>query len=227
MCCNNVTGRQRSGSGQQQSEHLQQLLAQLAGRRQQPAQQESEQQWHYSQQYHFDPADSGSYPCRQQLHTAIWQDLAACHQAVADALAQQQHDVPAAHAAAPSAINPLLNPFGWVPQDPETSGYEAAGLVEEGVQQISSVRPKTAQIRSRTATSLPLECFDSPEMEQVDVQQQLQHSCEAGGPGLQAVSRFYSPDGAFSWKPCTVLQYDRCASPVQCGSSKGWIYVAM
>lgn len=210
-------------AGHQQ--RLQQQLAELAGKRQQPpAQQDVQQPWRFTQEYHFDPADCGSYPCRQQISTSLWQDLAACHQAVAQALAQQEAAPHAGSAAAAPAAatagsaDPLQNPFGWVPdeQDTAAAGFDSspgAGDQAAAMQgRISSVRPRTAQIRSRTATSLPLEFFDSPEMEQVDIQQRLQQAAEAGGDGLQALSRFYSPDGAFSWKPCTVLQYDRCAS---------------
>jgi hypothetical protein len=199
---------------------LQQQLADLASKRhQQPSvQQDVQQPWHFSQQYHFDPADCGSYPCRQQVNNALWQDLAACHQAVAQALAgaQQQalQQAGAAGTAAASCADPLQNPFGWDEQASTAAGANsstAAGDVDAAASgRISSVRPRTAQIRSRSATSLPLEFFDSPEMEQVDIQQQLQEAAAAGGPGLQALSRFYSPDGSFSWQPCTVLQYDRC-----------------
>lgn len=210
-------GRQRASAGHEQ--RLQQQLAELASKRQQtPVQQDVQQRWHFTQEYHFDPADCGSYPCRQQLNTALWQDLAACHQAVAQALAgAQQQAVQQAGAAPPAAAgcaDPLQNPFGWVPDEQGSTaadGSAAAGDEDAAASgRISSVRPRTAQIRSRTATSLPLEFFDSPEMEQVDIQQQLQEAAAAGGLGLQALSRFYSPDGAFSWQPCTVLQYDRC-----------------
>lgn len=213
-------GRQRALASHDQ--RLQQQLADLASRRhQQPSvQQDVQQPWHFSQQYHFDPADCGSYPCRQQVNNALWQDLAACHQAVAQALAgaQQQavQQAGAAGTAAASCADPLQNPFGWVPDEQASTAAgadssTAAGDVDAAASgRISSVRPRTAQIRSRTATSLPLEFFDSPEMEQVDIQQQLQEAAAAGGPGLQALSRFYSPDGSFSWQPCTVLQYDRC-----------------
>lgn len=137
-------------------------------------------------------------------------------------LAQQQFVQAADGGAAAGCCDPGQNPFGWVPDDHTDVPAAAAGAdvvgssMTAGEARISSVRPRTAQIRSRTATSLPLEFFNSPEMETVDIQQQLQTAAaEAptagadGGPGLQGLSRFYSPDGSFSWKPCTVLQYDR------------------
>lgn len=71
------------------------------------------------------------------------------------------------------------------------------------------MRPKTAQIRSRTATSMPLEYFDSPEMEQGDLQQRLFEAQAAGHVGLPALSRFYDPQGTFTWAACNVLQCDR------------------
>lgn len=212
MCCA-CAGHQKLAAGQLQSEHLQQELVQLLARRQQPsAQQDVQQPWQFTQQYHFDPLDCGSYPCKQQLQTAMWRDLAACHQAVAQALAAQQADNTGPAAA--GSTNPLQNPFGWVPDDLSTAAADADssdGTDTSAAERISSIRPRTAQIRSRTATTLQLEFFDSPEMEQVDIQQKLQDAAAAGGQGLQALSRFYSPDGAFSWKPCTVLQFDRCA----------------
>jgi hypothetical protein len=200
---------------------LRQQLVQLAAKRQHTAdQQDVQQPWVFTQQFHFDPADSGSYPCRQQLQSVLWRDLAACHQAVAQALAQQGESAAALSPAdaAVGCADPLQNPFGWVPEELDAAGRDNDGSTAAGDQeaaaahtQISSIRPKTAQIRSRTATSLPLEFFDSPEMEQVDIEQRLQEVAESGMPGLQALSRFYSPDGSFSWNPCTVLQYDRCA----------------
>ena len=193
-------------------EGLQQQLARLAARRQQvPAQEDEQQPWQFSQQHHFDPADCGSYPCRQQLHALVWRDLAACHQAVAQGLAQHQA-VQTADGAGPAVGTDVLNPFGWVPDVEVCTADDNAGCLQQESpvqQQISSVRPKTAQIRSRTATSLPLEYFDSSEMERVDIQQRLDAAEGQEAGGLQALSRFYSPDGAFSWQPCTVLQYDR------------------
>lgn len=230
------TGSSKPAAGQLQSERLQQQLVQLAAKRQHAAvQQDVQQPWQFTQQFHFDPAACGSYPCRQQLQSVLWRDLAACHQAVAQALAQQ--DKPAAASspadAAVGCADPLQNPFGWVPEEPDAEGRDndgtAAGDQEAAAAQaqISSIRPKTAQIRSRTVTSLPLEFFDSPEMEQVDIEQQLQEVAEAGMPGLQALSRFYSPDGSFSWKPCTVLQHDRCAWLLSfvCQAALVWIDV--
>lgn len=215
-----LVGRQKPGAGQLQSERLQQQLVQLTAKRQRPSgQQDVQQPWQFTQQFHFDPADCGSFPCKQQLHTAMWKDLAACHQAVAQALAQHnEHAADTPAAAAAGSCDPLQNPFGWVPDDQDSAAGDAdsnaapAHAADASAQErISSIRPRTAQIRSRTATSLPLEFFDSPEMEQVDIQQRLQDAAAEEGTGLQALSRFYSPDGAFSWKPCTVLQYDRYA----------------
>lgn len=226
MCCA-CAGHQKLAAGQLQSDRLQQQLAQLLAKRQQPsAQQDVQQPWQFTQQYHFDPLDCGSYPCKQQLQTLMWRDLAACHQAVAQALAQQQADNTGPAAA--GSTNQLQNPFGWVPDDLSTAAADADGsngTDTAAAERISSIRPRTAQIRSRTATSLRLEFFDSPEMEQVDIQQQLQDAVAAGGQGLQALSRFYSPDGAFSWKPCTVLQYDRCAS--SSSESRGGVAILM
>jgi hypothetical protein len=148
----------------------------------------------------------------------MWKDLAACHQVVAQALAQcDEHTADTPDAAVAGSIDPLQNPFGWVPDDQDgaaggaDSSAATAPADASAQQHISSIRPRTAQIRSRTATSLPLEFFDSPEMEQVNIQQRLQDASAAEATGLQALSRFYRPDGAFSWNPCTVLQYDRCA----------------
>lgn len=138
----------------------------------------------------FDPADGGSYPCRRHLHAAVWQDVAASQDA--------RGEEPPAPAAS-GGDDARANPFGWVPD--EDGAEQPSGA-------IGGVRPRTAQIRSRTATSLPLELFDSPEMEGVDVGAALRAAAAAGADGVPALSRFFAPDGAFSWQPCTVLAYD-------------------
>jgi hypothetical protein len=156
----------------------------------------------YAHEYHFNPADNGSYPSRQHLHAALWQDMAISHSLASDPASNpHQPDAAAAVAAAADAVQTA--PFGWVPDEQCSSGDSIAA--DAAVR----VRPKTAQIRSRTATSMPLEYFDSPEMEQGDLQQRLFEAQAAGAAGLQALSRFYDPQGAFIWAPCIVLQYDR------------------
>ncbi len=67
-----------------------------------------------------------------------------------------------------------------------------------------SVRPNTGQIQTKTSTTLPLEYFDSPDMELVPPAQRL----AAGGGSSAGFSRFYDAQGAFTWAPCTVVQYD-------------------
>eukprot|EP00882_Tetradesmus_deserticola_P014648 GHRQ01015585.1.p1 GENE.GHRQ01015585.1~~GHRQ01015585.1.p1 ORF type:complete len:188 (+),score=74.99 GHRQ01015585.1:1311-1874(+) len=157
----------------------------------------------YLHEHHFDPANNGSYPSRQHLHAALWQDMAVSHRLATDsACNMQQPDAAAALAEATDAAQAA--PFGWVPDEQCGSGNSTSADVA-----VQSVRPKTAQIRSRTATSMPLEYFDSPEMEQGDLQQQLFEAQAAGSAGLHALSRFYDPHGAFTWAACTVLQYDR------------------
>jgi hypothetical protein len=210
-------GRPAAGSAERQQQQLAKLLP-----RQQllPVQHQPQQpQRSFQEACHFDPADSGSYPCRQHLNAAIWQDLEACHEASADAASAggASRQPPDCGGISDAALN---NPFAWVPPHEEEQGAtaqgargassELQGAAAAAASSVSSIRPKTAQIRSRTATSLPLEHFDSPEMERVDIQQRLQDASAQGRPGLPALSRFYSPDGAFSWQPCTVLQYDRC-----------------
>jgi hypothetical protein len=34
----------------------------------------------------------------------------------------------------------------------------------------------------------------------------------AGGECVPAFSRYYAADGSFSWAPCSVLEYSRCAA---------------
>jgi hypothetical protein len=126
--------------------------------------------------------------------------MAASHTDPASELQQQN----AAAAAAEAADAAQAAPFGWVPDEQGSSGESmAAGAA------VQRVRPKTAQIRSRTATSMPLEFFDSPDMERCDFEQRLFEVQAAGAAGLQALSRFYDPQGAFTWAACVVLQYDR------------------
>jgi hypothetical protein len=165
-----------------------------------PAQQQQERV--YAHEHYFHPADNGSYPSRQHLHAALWQDMAISHSLASDpASSSQQPDAAAALAAATDAAQAA--PFGWVPDEQCSSvGSTAADAAVR-------VRPKTAQIRSQTATSMPLEYFDCPEMEQSDLQQRLFQAQAAGAAGLQALSRFYDPQGAFIWAACVVLQYDR------------------
>jgi hypothetical protein len=59
---------------------------------------------------------------------------------------------------------------------------------------------------------LPLELFDSPESELVDPAERIQAAIDAGQGGAPALSRFYEPHGSFTWAPCCVQQYDRCAA---------------
>jgi hypothetical protein len=159
----------------------------------------------YAHEYHLNPAENGSYPSRQHLHAALWQDMAISRSLASDpASNSQQPDAAAAAAAVAAAADAAHTaPFGWVPDELCSSGQSTAA--DAAVR----VRPKTAQIRSRTATSMPLEYFDSPEMEQGDLQQRLFEAQAAGAAGLQALSRFYDPQGAFIWAACMVLQYYR------------------
>jgi hypothetical protein len=157
----------------------------------------------YAHEYHYNPAENGSYPSRQHLHAALWQDMAISHSLPSDPASNSQQPDAAAAAVAAAADAAQAAPFGWVPDELCSSGESTAA--DAAVR----VRPKTAQIRSRTATSMPLEYFDSPEMEQGDLQQRLFEAQAAGAAGLQALSRFYDPQGAFIWAACMVLQYDR------------------
>jgi hypothetical protein len=89
------------------------------------------------------------------------------------------------------------NPFEWVPEQ-DWDGSSSP-----------SMRPKSAHMAPKTPTSMPLEYFDSPEMEQIDFEEELEASKAAGAPGLPAMSRFFTPQGDFSWAPCIALQQDR------------------
>jgi hypothetical protein len=152
-------------------------------------------------QFGYDPADCGSYPSRAQLYASVWHDLAAASTATQR---QQQDEDCLAEPAAAVSESAEQNPFCWVPDSVNSIDTFAEATT-------TSVRPKTAQIRSKKPTSLPLEWFDSPDMqEQSRLQQQLFEAQAAGTAGLPALSRFYSPQGSFSWAPCTLVQYDRC-----------------
>lgn len=82
------------------------------------------------------------------------------------------------------------------------------------------------QIPSKTPTALPLEYFDSPDMEVSDYPAVLEAARAAGAQGLEAHSRFYDPSGAFTWAPCTALEYDRCGTRRQRGAIMPSICVA-
>lgn len=157
----------------------------------------SKQVRQHGAEHYFDLKDIGSYPPRQHLYETVWKDLQDSH----NAAGKQQDSLQQASAEA-TAESAEQDPFAWVPGEQQTDDAEES---------FARVRPKSAQIRSKTATTLPLEFFDSPEMEQCDVDQRLFEAQAAGKPGLAGFSRFYDPQGAFSWAPCTVLQYDRCA----------------
>lgn len=161
-----------------------------------PPPQPLQQMLQHREEHYYDPADSGSYPYRPHRHAAVWQDLIASHEP-----SGQQQDEESMETSATAVDAFKQDPFAWVPK--EQSPDAADG-------QPAKVRPATAQMRSKTAVSMPLEYFDSPDMEQCDLAQQLFEAQAAGAPGLQAVSRFYDPQGAFAWAPCVVLQYDRC-----------------
>ncbi len=108
------------------------------------------------------------------------------------------------------------HPLGWVPGADQQLG--------------TRLRPRTGQLPVRTNTSMPLEYFDSPEMELVPPEERLAAGMaaaaetEAGqagangngaGQGAEAAkgvlgySRYFDAAGTFTWAPCYVQQYDR------------------
>jgi hypothetical protein len=89
------------------------------------------------------------------------------------------------------------NPFEWVPEAGSSAGPSPM------------LRPKSAHIPTKTPTSMPLEYFDDPSMEQQDPQLYIDAGVEAGLGGAPAVSRFYNTNGEFCWRPCLVLEYNR------------------
>lgn len=204
-----------STAGQQQQPCQEQLADGGLELRVQPDMLDPPMQQHvYSHECHFDLANNGSYPSRQHLHAALWQDLAASHSAAEQAagpVQAGQAQGAAAVAAAAEADAAQAAPFSWVPEEQHSDAAAATA--------VQRVRPRTAQIRSKTATSLPLEYFDSPEMEQADLQQLLFEAQVAGAAGLQGLSRFYDPQGAFIWAACMVLQYDRCDRALDAGAA--------
>eukprot|EP00798_Chlamydomonas_sp_ICE-L_P023581 gene23581-9109_t len=90
------------------------------------------------------------------------------------------------------------HPYGWVPPVEQEPGATA-------------LRPRTGQIQTHSSTTLPLEFFDSPEMELTPPEQRLEEgkAADPNGRGPVGFSRFYNTDGEFSWSPCTVLEYCR------------------
>lgn len=68
--------------------------------------------------------------------------------------------------------------------------------------------PSAHQIPTKVSTALPLEFFDSPEMEVADRPALLREAQAGGADGLAARSRFYDPGGAFAWEECTAVEYD-------------------
>ncbi|GFR44543.1 hypothetical protein Agub_g5814 [Astrephomene gubernaculifera] len=94
------------------------------------------------------------------------------------------------------------HPLGWVPAEDQQLG--------------TRLRPRTGQLPVRTTTSMPLEYFDSPEMELIAPERRLAEAREAaaaaGGqvpPGVLAYSRYFDATGTFSWAACYVTDYDR------------------
>ncbi|GLI63290.1 hypothetical protein VaNZ11_006196 [Volvox africanus] len=90
------------------------------------------------------------------------------------------------------------HPLGWVPAEDNQLG--------------TRLRPRTGQLPVRTTTSMPLEYFDSPEMELVSPEQRLAAAAAGAGPGylgVLAYSRYFDATGTFSWAPCYVKEYDR------------------
>ncbi|KAL6760569.1 hypothetical protein V8C86DRAFT_3089765 [Haematococcus lacustris] len=87
------------------------------------------------------------------------------------------------------------HPYGWVPV-----ADQALGVL---------VRPRTGQIQTKTSTTMPLEYFDSPDMELVPPEERLAGLALQPPQPVQGFSRFYSASGAFTWAPCRVLAYDR------------------
>jgi hypothetical protein len=64
------------------------------------------------------------------------------------------------------------------------------------------------QFPTKTDAALPLEFFDSPEMDAADRPKLLSAALAGGAAGLPARSRFYDPSGAFGWAACTAVEYD-------------------
>ncbi len=88
------------------------------------------------------------------------------------------------------------HPLGWVPSEEGELG--------------TRLRPRTGQLPTRTTTTMPLEYFDSPEMELTPPEERL---AAGGGAGVPAFSRYFDSAGSFTWAPCTATEYDRCGRP--------------
>ena len=84
-------------------------------------------------------------------------------------------------------------PFGWVP-----------GKAEEG----KYIRPTTAQYPVKNSTTVALELFDNPEID-VKTPEEWLADADPSLPGVTARSRYYLPDGHFTWAPCYVVRYSR------------------
>lgn len=165
-------------------------------------------------------AGAGSFPCRRHLYAGLWHDLVACRTAASAAppthdLQQQLTEV------AREADDADARPFEWVPCD--SHAQVAAGASDMRSPPRMRVRPRSAQLRSHSTVSLPLELFDSPDMDQAHPQALLaaaaeRHAAQAGHSsgesvsgapaGVAALSRFFEPNGTFTWAPCTLLEYD-------------------
>ncbi|EFJ50021.1 hypothetical protein VOLCADRAFT_117040, partial [Volvox carteri f. nagariensis] len=150
-------------------------------------------------EYFFDPATASDlFPPRPLEGSALADYFIMGSEAAAAAAAG---DAAASAAGVAEVQSEPAHPLGWVP-------------VEE-TQFSTRLRPRTGQLPVRTTTSMPLEYFDSPEMELISPEQRLE-AAAAGGPaaggkgpdGVLAYSRYFDSKGSFSWAPCFVREYD-------------------
>ncbi|GIL78248.1 hypothetical protein Vretifemale_7685, partial [Volvox reticuliferus] len=147
-------------------------------------------------EYYFDPATASDlFPPRPLEGSALADYFLVGSEAAAAAAAG---GASAATAGTSEVRSEPTHPLGWVPA--------------EDNQLSTRLRPRTGQLPVRTTTSMPLEYFDSPEMELVSPEQRLAAAAAGAGQGylgVLAYSRYFDATGTFSWAPCYVKEYNR------------------
>lgn len=72
----------------------------------------------------------------------------------------------------------------------------------------SAPQPKIVSSETISATTVPLEVMDNPDMDLISSADRIAAARAQGLRGAAAKSRFFKTDGSFEWAPCVVVSYD-------------------